>query len=47
MKINKELCIGCQKCVPFCPMGAIHMEGKRAAVDQDECIECGICVRQI
>lgn len=23
------------------------MEGKKAAIDQEECVECGICVRQI
>lgn len=41
------MCIGCQKCLPFCPQGAIFIEKKKAHIDQDECVECGICVRQI
>lgn len=47
MKVNEQLCIGCQKCIPYCPQGAIHMEGRKAYIDQEECVECGICVRQI
>lgn len=47
MKVNLDLCIGCQKCVPFCPQGAIHVEDRKAYIDQEECVECGICVRQI
>lgn len=47
MRVNPLLCIGCRKCIPFCPQGAIGMEGKKATIDQDECVECGICIRQI
>ena len=47
MKVDLEKCIGCKKCVPFCPQGAIHVEDKKAFIDQEECVECGICVRQI
>ena len=47
MKVNKERCIGCKKCIPFCPQGAIYVEDKKAFIDQEECVECGICVRQI
>lgn len=47
MKVNQQLCIGCNKCVPFCPQGAIHVQEKKAYIDQEECVECGICVRQI
>lgn len=47
MKVNEELCIGCGECLPFCPMGAIKMGDSQAYIDQDECVECGICVRQI
>jgi len=45
MKIDAELCIACEACVPYCPMGAISMQDDVAAVDQDECVECGICLR--
>ena len=47
MKVNRELCVGCKKCIPFCPQGAIHVENRKAFIDQEECVECGICVRQI
>lgn len=47
MKVNQDLCIGCKKCIPFCPQGAIAVENRKASIDQDECVECGICVRQI
>ena len=49
MKIDKESCIGCEACYPFCPMGAISTvdwEGSDVSeVDQDECVECGVCLR--
>lgn len=41
--VDKELCIGCSKCVYVCPVGAIKLE-KRIAVISDECIKCGACV---
>ncbi len=47
MKINDELCIGCGECLPYCPMGAIELESFTATINWDECVECGICVRQI
>jgi len=45
MKIDPELCIACEECVPYCPMGAISMKDDVAVTDQDECVECGICLR--
>lgn len=47
MKINEELCIGCGECLPYCPMGAIELQSATAEIDDDKCVECGICVRQI
>ncbi len=47
MKIDKEKCIGCEACHPYCPVGAIkaiEWEGKPVSeIDQDECVECGAC----
>lgn len=47
MKIDKEKCNGCEACQPYCPVGAIkaiEWEGKPVSeIDQDECVECGIC----
>jgi NAD-dependent dihydropyrimidine dehydrogenase PreA subunit len=47
MKIDEEACIGCRLCVPYCPMGAISMDraAKVARIDEDECVECGVCFR--
>lgn len=45
MKIDPELCIACEECIPYCPMVAISMKGDIAVIDQDECVECGICLR--
>ena len=39
-----EQCTGCELCVPYCPMGAIRMNGI-AIIDEDECVECGVCRR--
>ena len=51
MEINSVTCIGCGQCRNFCTMGCIHFErggGKNkihCKVDQDECVDCGICER--
>jgi len=45
MKINPEICIACEACIEYCPMGAISMKDDVAVTDQDECVECGICLR--
>jgi len=45
MLIDKERCIGCGRCVPYCPMNAITLENKKAEVQLDECVECGVCLR--
>ena len=45
MKIDPELCIACEACIEYCPVNVISMEGDTAVIDQDECVECGICLR--
>lgn len=41
-------CRGCGSCVPLCPQGAIRLqpgnERKRAVIDQEHCMECGVCL---
>lgn len=49
MKIDKDACIGCEACHPYCPVNAIagvDMEGRWVSdINQDECVECGVCLR--
>lgn len=45
MKIDTKKCQICGKCIPFCPMGAIRMGEKKIVIEQDECVECGVCIR--
>ncbi len=44
MQVTEE-CIACEVCIPYCPMGAISPNGGIVAIDQEECVECGICLR--
>jgi Pyruvate/2-oxoacid:ferredoxin oxidoreductase delta subunit len=47
MKIDKAKCIGCEQCLPYCPVGAIRMADRDAEpvaeIDQEECVECDVC----
>jgi Pyruvate/2-oxoacid:ferredoxin oxidoreductase delta subunit len=47
MLIDKEKCVGCDECHPYCPVGAIRAvesEGRSVSeIDQVECVECGCC----
>ena len=44
MKIDEDACIACEACVPYCPMEAISV-GDVAVIDQDECVDCGVCLK--
>ena len=41
--LNKDICIGCQACVGFCPTNA--MRKSTARIEPFKCISCGACVR--
>lgn len=45
MLIDQDKCNGCGICVPYCPVGAISLSGKKAGIDLDVCCECGTCGR--
>ena len=45
MKIDPDKCISCLECIDYCTMKCI-LEGDEAVfIDQDECVECGVCLR--
>ncbi len=50
MLIDKEKCIGCDECHPYCTVGAIQSVewegGTVSEIDQDECVECGCCFKR-
>ena len=50
MLIDKEKCIGCGECRPYCPVNAIatiEWEGGQVSeIDQAECVECGACYQR-
>lgn len=43
--IDPGLCNGCKVCLMYCPLGVITMEGDKAVIDQQNCVECSVCSR--
>lgn len=41
--IKEDDCVGCGICVRKCPVGAINMVNRIAAINDTTCIRCGIC----
>lgn len=40
-----DSCIGCQSCIPNCPVGALEMnDGNKLTVNDEKCIDCGKCI---
>jgi len=46
MVVDQSLCIGCGRCVPYCPVRAISIVNRKAVIDQELCVECGTCGRK-
>ncbi|MCD6404264.1 MAG: 4Fe-4S binding protein [Planctomycetes bacterium] len=44
VRVETEECVGCESCVPVCPVGAITMQDGKAVIDQGTCTECQACV---
>ncbi len=53
MLIDPQRCVCCGDCLALCPMNAIRLipqdraagRAAHAAIDRDECVECGVCFR--
>lgn len=46
IKIDKELCTGCRRCVGICPVDAIEGEkGQPQTINTERCVLCGQCVQ--
>ncbi len=53
MKADKDKCIACKRCFPYCPMGRIQtfkthdqIPGRiYIEIDQEQCTDCGVCLR--
>lgn len=43
IKIDKDLCIGCKKCINDCPSKNIELINKKANIIEDKCLFCGHC----
>jgi Fe-S-cluster-containing hydrogenase component 2 len=46
IKVDPEICVGCETCVPLCPVEAIFMKDDKAQIDHDVCTECETCVSE-
>ncbi len=53
MKADKDKCIACKRCFPYCPMGKIHSFRRHEKIrgrvyieiDREACTDCGMCLR--
>lgn len=45
MKIDPDKCISCLSCIDFCTMSCILESDDGVIIDQDDCVECGVCLR--
>lgn len=45
VRVEKDLCIGCEACISVCPVSALIMEDDgKAFCQEDICIDCGACI---
>jgi Fe-S-cluster-containing hydrogenase component 2 len=44
VKVIADDCVGCETCVPECPVEAISMVDDKAVIDPEKCTDCGTCI---
>ncbi len=42
-RVEKPICIGCEKCMEVCPAEAITMQNRLPIIDRKKCIRCFCC----
>jgi len=45
MRIDPEKCMACGRCPDYCPVTCIIPGEDFYVIDEDECVECGVCLR--
>ncbi len=43
LRIRKEICIGCSRCIRVCPTEALRVKDGKATLHPEWCIDCGEC----
>lgn len=44
--VNQEVCVGCNRCILFCPDGIVYKEDDQIIIDYGFCKGCGICAHE-
>ena len=46
MRIDPDVCIACEACIPYCPVEAISVDDAKGVevIDQDNCVDCWVCL---
>ncbi len=44
VRVIPDECVGCETCVPECPVEAIAMVDDKAVINQEKCTQCKACV---
>ncbi|MBN2305848.1 MAG: 4Fe-4S binding protein [Anaerolineae bacterium] len=43
-RVDADLCIACEDCLPYCQFDALTLDDGVMQVDRDRCVGCGVCV---
>lgn len=43
--INRDQCVCCHNCATECPAQAIDFVGTKYQIDQEKCLQCGLCAK--
>ncbi len=45
MRIDAAKCVSCLACLDYCPVSCIGERDGGVAIDEEECVDCGVCLR--